>query len=301
MSEIIKIKVLSTLTAQKFDLLEINVPKYPTLIKGKLAEEIVVQVVHSLNNVAVIEGNIIKHQFAYTINKDDIKIKIGTIEFYIANDVESGEFVQKINQLRAFNQQINNHNANIISKKNTKTVYFLFGLIFGVLIIFKVLTGIIDYFEQKKLVKEEKQKMIENEKKAAEAIKKDSIYKLSPEYKARRIVEIKDSINAVKEKQKDSINAVKEKQAEEARWNNSKAGRIYKSHPEWSKEDCIRLANRQIWIGMSIYMLKYLRGLPDSANKSDYGYGVSWQWCWFDYSPSCFYDDNNDGIIDSYN
>jgi hypothetical protein len=47
-------------------------------------------------------------------------------------------------------------------------------------------------------------------------------------------------------------------------------------------------------------MLKYIRGLPNSANPSNYGMGTEWQWCWNNYTPSCFYGDE-DGIIDSYN
>lgn len=82
---------------------------------------------------------------------------------------------------------------------------------------------------------------------------------------------------------------------------NSKAGKIWEKHPEWSKEDCKLLAKNQIWIGMTIDMLKYKRGLPDNATPSNYGAGTEWQWCWFDYSPSCFYDKDNDGKIDAYN
>lgn len=84
------------------------------------------------------------------------------------------------------------------------------------------------------------------------------------------------------------------------KWNNSKAGKIYKKHPDWSIEDCERLANRRYWIGMTIDMLKCIRGTPNSANPSNYGSGTNWQWCWYDYSPSCFYG-GSDGIITSYN
>jgi hypothetical protein len=31
------------------------------------------------------------------------------------------------------------------------------------------------------------------------------------------------------------------------------------------------------------------------------GSGTKWQWCWDDIRPSCFYDNNDDGIIDAYN
>jgi len=88
---------------------------------------------------------------------------------------------------------------------------------------------------------------------------------------------------------------------ENAAFMKTKAGRIYKKHPEWSREDCERLANNNIWIGMDIDMLKYKRGLPNSANPSNYGGVTQWQWCWSDFTPSCFYDNDGDGRIDSYN
>jgi hypothetical protein len=71
-------------------------------------------------------------------------------------------------------------------------------------------------------------------------------------------------------------------------------------HPTWTKEDCLKLSKNKIWIGMTLDMLKYLRGKPNNANPSDYGKGVKWQWCWNNYTPSCFYG-NSDGIVTSYN
>jgi hypothetical protein len=82
----------------------------------------------------------------------------------------------------------------------------------------------------------------------------------------------------------------------------TKAGKIYKKHPEWSRGDCEKLAEGSIWIGMDIQMLKYRMGRPNSANPSNYGGGVTqWQWCWTDWTPSCFYDNDGDSKIDSYN
>jgi hypothetical protein len=123
--------------------------------------------------------------------------------------------------------------------------------------------------------------------------------------KSSNIVPAKTKTQIAKE---DSINKIEiekrrqEELLEESKFLKTKAGRIYKKHPEWSKEDCKSLADNRIWIGMSIDMLKYNRGLPNSANPSNYGNGVTqWQWCWTDYTPSCFYDDDGDGLIDSYN
>ncbi|MBS1689115.1 MAG: hypothetical protein JSS96_10350 [Bacteroidetes bacterium] len=88
--------------------------------------------------------------------------------------------------------------------------------------------------------------------------------------------------------------------AEQKKWEKSRAGRIQKKHPEWSKEDCISIANNKIWIGMDIRMVICERGNPNDINPSDYGYGRKYQWCWDDYRPSCFYG-GEDGIVTSYN
>jgi len=84
-------------------------------------------------------------------------------------------------------------------------------------------------------------------------------------------------------------------------YNRSPAGRACKAHPEWTKEECELLAAGKIWIGMPYDILVYRLGRPDAVNPSNYGYGTQYQYCWMDYGPSCFYDQNNDGRIDSYN
>lgn len=89
--------------------------------------------------------------------------------------------------------------------------------------------------------------------------------------------------------------------AEQAAWDNSRAGQLCKSHPDWLKEECQSIADRKIWIGMSYEMLIALRGKPNNASPSNYGGATQWQWCWWRYTPSCFYDHNSDGIIDAYN
>lgn len=116
----------------------------------------------------------------------------------------------------------------------------------------------------------------------------------------------KDSILAAarqktKEEQEHREQIRKNEITEEKAFLNTKAGKIWKKHPKWSKADCIMLAKGEIWIGMDIYMVVYLRGNPDSATPSDYGNGKKWQWCWNDHTPSCFYDDNEDNLVDSYN
>lgn len=93
------------------------------------------------------------------------------------------------------------------------------------------------------------------------------------------------------------------KQAEEAKkWEQSKAGKLCQKYPTWSKNDCSKVADGRYWIGISYEMLVESMGSkPNSANPSNYGYGTQWQWCWYNYTPSCFYDNDDDGLIDSYN
>lgn len=111
---------------------------------------------------------------------------------------------------------------------------------------------------------------------------------------------------ALEEKRREQEAAAEAKrlaeEAEQRAWEQSKAGQICKRHPEWSEQECRDIADGKIWIGMEYDMVVEQRGKPSSANPSNYGYGTQWQWCWsWNYSPSCFYDDNDDGIIDSYN
>jgi len=89
------------------------------------------------------------------------------------------------------------------------------------------------------------------------------------------------------------------------KWLKTKAGKVYKFGKqkgfEWSEEDCELVADNRIWVGMNFWMLVYQNGLPDRDNISDYGNGTRHQYVWRDHSPSYYYDDNDDGIIDSYN
>ena len=107
--------------------------------------------------------------------------------------------------------------------------------------------------------------------------------------------------NQVREQQK--IADQKEMQAamQDPTWQKSKAGQLCSKHPTWTKSDCDSLANNKIWVGMTYEMLVAQHGKPKSANPSNYGTVTHWQYCWDNNSPNCFYDDNDDGIIDSYN
>jgi len=74
-------------------------------------------------------------------------------------------------------------------------------------------------------------------------------------------------------------------------WESSKAGKIQKNHPNWTKEDCESVAKKFIWIGMTYEMLAEIKGDPDDENSSNYGAGIEWQWCWNKGKPSCFYSE----------
>jgi uncharacterized membrane protein YvbJ len=102
-------------------------------------------------------------------------------------------------------------------------------------------------------------------------------------------------------KNKVRIDSIDQQQKiEEEKFLKTKAGKIYKKHPEWSKEDCISISKNNIWIGMHYDMLVYMRGKPNNINTSNYGDGPRYQACWHDYDASCFYFDESQ-IITSYN
>ncbi len=102
--------------------------------------------------------------------------------------------------------------------------------------------------------------------------------------------------------QKAQAEADAKAKADQAAYERSKAGQLCKAHPDWDKETCQRVADRNYWVGMTYEQLVASYGSkPNSANPSNYGGKTQWQWCWHSYSPSCFYDNNDDGIIDSYN
>jgi len=88
---------------------------------------------------------------------------------------------------------------------------------------------------------------------------------------------------------------------EQAAFNKTKAGQICLKHPTWTKDDCTGVADKKIWVGMKYEMLVEEIGKPDHSNLSNYGSGSRYQYCWDNKNPNCFYDDNNDGIIDAYN
>lgn len=153
--------------------------------------------------------------------------------------------------------------------------------------------------EEKKIrLEREEQERIEAEQKKAEEEK----IRLEKEEQARIELEKEKAEYERLKAEQERLKAEEERQRQKeiAKWEQSPEGKLCKKYPNWTKEECIAIANKKIWIGMSYEMLIELRGKPNSANPSDYGYGREWQWCWYNHTPSCFYGDD-DGIVDSYN
>jgi hypothetical protein len=76
----------------------------------------------------------------------------------------------------------------------------------------------------------------------------------------------------------------------------TKAGAIKKLHPEWSKEDCQKLADNYLWKGMHIEMVKYVRGNPDDVNVYRDGFSNEYEYVWKKEGVSRFYA-KKDGIV----
>jgi hypothetical protein len=79
----------------------------------------------------------------------------------------------------------------------------------------------------------------------------------------------------------------------------TKAGAIKKLHPEWSKEDCQKLADNYLWKGMHIEMVKYVRGNPDDVNVYRSGLSNKYEYVWKKEGVSHFYT-KKDGIVSDY-
>jgi hypothetical protein len=76
----------------------------------------------------------------------------------------------------------------------------------------------------------------------------------------------------------------------------TKAGLIKKNHPEWSAEDCKKLANNYLWKGMNIEMVKFVRGNPDDVNVYRKGWSNEYEYVWKKEGVSRFYA-KKDGIV----
>jgi hypothetical protein len=78
------------------------------------------------------------------------------------------------------------------------------------------------------------------------------------------------------------------------RWKVSRAGRLNRLYPSWSKTDCVRLVHDKIWLGMDIDMLVCEMGPPDYTLNQNSKYNQSIiEYHWNDYNPSIFKVYNN--------
>jgi hypothetical protein len=84
-------------------------------------------------------------------------------------------------------------------------------------------------------------------------------------------------------------------------WVKTPAGQLCAKHETWDRNDCELVLKNKINIGMHVSAVVYMRGNPDTKNVSNSGSGNDYQYCWSGYTPSCFYDHNNDGIVDAFN
>lgn len=120
----------------------------------------------------------------------------------------------------------------------------------------------------------------------------------SPEDQAQKAEQEKAEADAtVLKARADAVTA----KAEAEEWEKNPAKPICDAHPTWKKDECELVYKGKIWVGMSYDMLVYEAGKPDTKNVSNYGNGSEYQYCWDDLTPNCFYDDDNDGLIDAYN
>lgn len=70
----------------------------------------------------------------------------------------------------------------------------------------------------------------------------------------------------------------------------------------WDKETATKIViDEVIWIGMPVQGVVVMMGNPNSINVSNYGSGIRRQYVWYNCNPSCFYDDDDDGLVDAYN
>lgn len=85
---------------------------------------------------------------------------------------------------------------------------------------------------------------------------------------------------------------------------NGEQYKVYKfgiiHHVKWTKRECQSVLYHRYWIGMNYWMLVYERGKPNTITRLNYGDNSEVEYCWYDYTPSCFYDHDGDDIINAY-
>jgi hypothetical protein len=73
-------------------------------------------------------------------------------------------------------------------------------------------------------------------------------------------------------------------------WLKTKAGKIWKKHPTWSKDDCETISKRQVHMGMSDEQVRAAWGRPDHINVTVTGTVRHEQWVWGS-SQYAYFDD----------
>lgn len=88
--------------------------------------------------------------------------------------------------------------------------------------------------------------------------------------------------------------------AAEAVYAKTPAGQLCTKHTDWTADDCQKVVNNKIWIGMLYDMVTTERGNPDHVSTSNYGNGNQYQACWYNADPECVYF-GTDNVITIYN
>jgi len=117
----------------------------------------------------------------------------------------------------------------------------------------------------------------------------------------KRIFTDEEKVRVEANKLKEEQESLAKEKAELEAYYKTPAGKICKKHTTWTRDACEKIANKEIWIGMRYEMINEMWGLPNHANESNYGTGTEWQLCWDNHTPSCFYDKDNDSLVDMYN
>jgi len=77
----------------------------------------------------------------------------------------------------------------------------------------------------------------------------------------------------------------------------ARAFAINQNHPDWSKEECLKLANHKIWVGMSKLQLQLSWGNPKSIDRhSTFGSDAE-QWIYGNLGPYVYV---NNGVVSSW-
>ncbi|MBM4399250.1 MAG: hypothetical protein FJ041_02815 [Candidatus Cloacimonetes bacterium] len=67
---------------------------------------------------------------------------------------------------------------------------------------------------------------------------------------------------------------------------------LYSKHPQWSKEDCLKIANRKIWTGMTKEQLLAAWGRPKAVDKTYHINSVMEQWAYGTLGPYVYLEND---------